>query len=183
MVRVMVMVRVMGKVMVRVKVRVRVKVMVRVKVKVMVKVKVRIKVKVMVEVRVRVKVIMSKYTIEGDIMKKRTIEVSEETYAKIKEQVDNDKLNEINDFDDFIGESFFFRTVTYHLIGMVDKRLEGTNILKLSDASWVADSGRFMDAIKHGILDEVEPVGAAFINMDTVTDFFPWNHKLPSEQK
>ena len=55
--------------------------------------------------------------------------------------------------------------------------------MALSDASWVADSGRFMDAIKNGTLSEVEPVGAAFVNVAAITDAFPWNHDLPTKQK
>lgn len=78
-----------------------------------------------------------------------------------------------------IGKAYFFRTVTYHLVGEV-VRQEG-NFIELKDASWVADSGRFSDAIKKGTLDEVEPVGTAYINMDSVTDAFPWEHPLPKE--
>lgn len=80
------------------------------------------------------------------------------------------------------GKSFFFRTVTYHLVGKVEGVLFG-NVLELSSASWIADSGRFTQAIKEGTLSEVEPVGQAFINMDTVVDFFPWSHELPKDQK
>ena len=40
-----------------------------------------------------------------------------------------------------------------------------------------------MNAIKDGTLDEVEPVGDAFVNLDAVTDFFPWKHTLPNDQK
>ena len=80
-----------------------------------------------------------------------------------------------------VGEKFFFRTVTYHLTGKV-KKVVG-NIIQLEDAAWVADSGRFMNAIKEGKLNEVEPVGTAFININSVTDFFPWKHSLPKEQK
>ena len=122
-----------------------------------------------------------------DKMKKHVIEISEETYLKIKEQLEEDELEDelgvINELDDLIGKAFFFRAITYHLVGMVESRIKGTNILRLSTASWVADSGRFMDAIKKGTLSEVEPVGIAFINIDTVTDFFPWKHKLPTKQK
>ena len=67
------------------------------------------------------------------------------------------------------------------MVGKVEK-LFG-NFVVLSGASWVADSGRFMQAIKNGELDEVEPVGQAFINMSGVVDFFPWKHSLPTEQK
>jgi len=84
---------------------------------------------------------------------------------------------EINNYEDMIGGKFFFRTVTYHLTGEV-KRIVG-HFAYLKDAAWIADSGRFHEAIKNGILTEVEPVGDAFINLDTVVDFFPWVHKLP----
>ena len=80
-----------------------------------------------------------------------------------------------------INESYFFRTVTYHLVGKVTA-IKGT-FLVLKDASWIADSGRFMQAIKDGTLNEVEPVGDAIINTNSVTDAFPWKHKLPTEQK
>lgn len=79
------------------------------------------------------------------------------------------------------GKAYFFRTVTYHLIGKVVKQEE--NFVELSNASWIADSGRFMNTIKDGILSEVEPVGIAYINLDGVTDFFPWIHPLPTTQK
>ncbi|MDI6808505.1 MAG: hypothetical protein QME66_05920 [Candidatus Eisenbacteria bacterium] len=83
---------------------------------------------------------------------------------------------------DLIGNSYFFRTVTYHLIGKVVAQ-HPNNIIELADASWIADSGRFMQAIKDGVLNEVEPVGVAYLNLKSVTDFFPWVHPLPSMQK
>ena len=80
-----------------------------------------------------------------------------------------------------IGKSYFFRTVTYHTVGKVES-VTG-NFVKLSGASWVADSGRFMQALKDGTLNEVEPVGEEYLNLNTVVDFFPWIHALPNEQK
>lgn len=81
-----------------------------------------------------------------------------------------------------VGDRLFLRTVTYHLVGEV---VEGADHgwLKLKDASWVADSGRFTQAIKDGTLSEVEPVGIAYVNLSTVTDAFPWVHELPTAQK
>lgn len=111
----------------------------------------------------------------------KILEVSDETYEKIKEQLDEVDICEIDELDDLVGQSFFFRTVTYHLIGKAVKHIG--KFIELEKASWVANSGRFMQAIKEGKLDEVEPVGKAFLNLDTVTDFFPWRHKLPTEQK
>jgi hypothetical protein len=110
----------------------------------------------------------------------RTIEVSEETYQRIKEQL-GENVVDLADYDDLIGHAWFFRSVTYHLVGRVEARVG--SFLRLSGASWVASSGRFMQAIKEGTLDEVEPVGTAYLNLDTVTDFFPWTHALPEEQK
>ena len=111
----------------------------------------------------------------------KTIEVSEETYEKIKEQLGEDSFKDIHSLKDMIGEKYFFRTVTYHLTGRVTKII-GNGILELADAAWIANSGRFMQAIKEGKLDEVEPVGKAYININSTTDFFPWKHKLPIKQ-
>lgn len=111
----------------------------------------------------------------------RTIEISEETYEKLKDQLTYEGFKEINSLQDLVGKKFFFRTVTYHLTGKV-KKIIGS-IIELEDAAWIADSGRFADALKKGTLNEVEPCGQAFINVNSLTDFFPWNHKLPTEQK
>jgi hypothetical protein len=111
----------------------------------------------------------------------KTINVSDETYELIKGQLENEEMIEINSYDDLIGKCFFFRTVTYHQVGRV-KKIVG-KFLELSDASWVAESGRWMQALKDGELNEVEPEGPAFINIDTIVDFFPWKHSLPKDQK
>jgi hypothetical protein len=111
----------------------------------------------------------------------RTIEISDETYEKLKTQLGEDAFKDIDSFKDMVGEKFFFRTVTYHLTGRVKKVIG--SILELENAAWIADSGRFMQAIKEGTLNEVEPVGRAYININSVTDFFPWKHPLPEKQK
>lgn len=111
----------------------------------------------------------------------RTIEISDETFEKLKDQLGVGEFKEINELKDMIGKKFFFRTVTYHLTGKVKKVIG--SILELEDAAWIADSGRFSDALKTGKLNEVEPCGVAFINVSSLTDFFPWKHSLPTEQK
>lgn len=110
----------------------------------------------------------------------KTIEVSDETYEKIKEQLGCDIFKDLTTLQDMVGEKYFFRTVTYHMTGRV-KRVIGS-ILELENAAWIADSGRFMNAIKQGKLNEVEPVGRAYLNINTVVDFFPWKHALPEKQ-
>jgi hypothetical protein len=110
----------------------------------------------------------------------KTVTLSDDVYELIKGQLVETNFS-INALNEIIGKNFFFRTVTYHLVGKVEKIIDDFIVLK--DASWVADSGRFSNAIKKGTLSEVEPVGDAMLNIKTVTDFFPWNHKLPTEQK
>ena len=112
----------------------------------------------------------------------KQIEVSDEIWEKIKETVSKDSESfELNDIDDFIGKKLFIRTVTYHMTGKVKARIG--NFFHLTDAAWIADSGRFMNAIKSGELSEVEPVEEAMININSIVDMFIWKHKLPTEQK
>ena len=111
----------------------------------------------------------------------RTINISEETYEAIKGQLTEGEKLDFNSLQDLVGKSWFFRTVTYHIIGKVVKICGQFAILET--ASWVADSGRFMQAIKEGKLDEVEPIGGMMLNIQTTTDIIPWIHKLPTEQK
>lgn len=113
----------------------------------------------------------------------RQIEISEETYEKLKDQLLAEGGKEIEIYQDLVGHKLFFRTVTYHALGEV-KKIVG-RFLHLKTASWVADTGRFANFIKDGVQtsSEIEPVGEMFLNMDTVVDFFVWKHTLPTEQK
>lgn len=80
-----------------------------------------------------------------------------------------------------IGKAYFIRTVTYHFIGKVEK-ING-DFLVLSDAVWVADSGRFHEAIEKGSLSEVEYIGDWHVNIKTITDFGVWKNKIIKESK
>lgn len=82
-----------------------------------------------------------------------------------------------------VGKKYFIRTVTYHSIGEL-KSISGKFLMfDEKEISWVAYSGRFMQAIKDGKLDEVEPIHAkGGINMDSIVDFFEWNHDIPTKQ-
>lgn len=111
----------------------------------------------------------------------KTIEVSDETYVKIKDQLTADEMVDISSLDDLVGKKLFVRTVTYHMTGKVTKRIG--SFIQMEDAAWIADSGRFSDALAKGELDEVEPVGTAWVNLSSVVDFFPWKHELPKTQK
>lgn len=112
----------------------------------------------------------------------RMIEISEETFEKLKDQLQNEGYKDVNNLKDLVGEKLFIRTVTYHLTGKVKKVIG--SIVELEDAAWIADSGRFMQCIRDGELNEVEPIKTKwFVNLSSVTDFGIWKHKLPTEQK
>lgn len=111
----------------------------------------------------------------------KTLTISDESYELIKNQLQAEEKVDLSCLNDLVGGSYFFRTVTYHLTGRV-KQVLG-NLLILEDAAWIADSGRFTQAIKDGVLNEIEPVGEAILNLSTVTDMFPWKHPLPKIQK
>lgn len=81
-----------------------------------------------------------------------------------------------------LGKNYFIRTVTMHLTGklvsITDKEL------LLENASWIADSGRFYDALKTGEFSEVEPfVNNVIVNRNSVIDATIWSHPLPLLQK
>ena len=113
----------------------------------------------------------------------KIIEISDETFDRLKDQLLADGGKDITTYEDLVGQKVFFRTVTYHAIGEVKKTVG--RFVHLKTASWVADTGRFMNFIKDGVQtnSEIEPIGEMFLNMDTVVDFFIWKHKLPVDQK
>lgn len=85
-----------------------------------------------------------------------------------------------------IGQKIFIRAITFHQVGRLTGiyRCGSTIFLKLEEAAWVASSGRFSDAIDKGTLDEVEPVKTPiFVNVQSIVDFYQWDHPLPREQK
>lgn len=113
----------------------------------------------------------------------KVIKIDEVEYVRKADAVEelSPEVGKIKEVDDMIGKAWFIRTVTYHSVGKLEKIVDGLWIM--SNASWVADSGRFMQALKNGTLNEVEPVGDMIINASTIVDIFPWNHTLPREQK
>jgi hypothetical protein len=80
-----------------------------------------------------------------------------------------------------IGEQYLIRTATMtHCGQLVDVY---PNELVLVDDAWVADTGRFNEALRTGKLDEVEPFpdGPVIVGRNSVIDAAIWNHPLPRE--
>lgn len=81
-----------------------------------------------------------------------------------------------------IGKKYFVRTVTYHCVGELIEISD--NELVFIRASWVADSGRWNDALKTGTLNEVEPfVMPVMVSRGCIVDATEWTHELPTVQK
>lgn len=81
------------------------------------------------------------------------------------------------------GTKVYVRTVTMHYTGRVVDLTD--RWLVLEDCSWIADSGRWMQALANGTLSEVEPYpdGAVWVAMGAVLDVSEWLHELPRVQK
>jgi hypothetical protein len=81
-----------------------------------------------------------------------------------------------------IGENYFIRTVTMALMGKLI--WVGNQELKLSEASWIADTGRFADFLNGKKINEVEPFpNEIIVGRGSIIDACIWKHKLLREQK
>ena len=83
-----------------------------------------------------------------------------------------------------VGKNYFIRTVTHHLTGKLVKVT--AKELVLEQAAWIADDGRFYDALKTGKLNEVEPFPSdtpVIVGRGALVDAVIWKHELPRDQK
>lgn len=75
------------------------------------------------------------------------------------------------------GKSYLIRCVTHFQLGKIEQ-VTDTDII-LSDASWVADTGRFSEALKTGNLKENEPFfGDCIVARGAIVDAVEWPHNL-----
>jgi hypothetical protein len=82
-----------------------------------------------------------------------------------------------------VGKNYFIRTVTYHLTGkLVDV---GAQELVLDSAAWIADDGRFAEAMRTGNFSEVEPFpeGRLVVGRGSVIDAYVIPFALPRATK
>ena len=87
-----------------------------------------------------------------------------------------------------LKKNYLIRTVTHiqvgKLVAVTDKELV------LEKASWIADTGRFMNALKDGIEkqadSEIEPFlekSRVIISRGSIIDAVIYSHDLPTKQK
>ena len=84
-------------------------------------------------------------------------------------------------YEKFVGHNVIIRTVTMHLTGTLVA--VHPQELELADASWVASSGRWAQALRTGKLSEVEPFpeGPVIVGRGALIDMALWTHLLPRE--
>jgi len=82
----------------------------------------------------------------------------------------------------FVGNSVLIRTVTYFQVGRIT-HLDALEVV-LDDASWIADTGRFNEALRTGVFSEVEPLlGPVSVSRGAIVDVVTWSHPLPKDVK
>jgi hypothetical protein len=71
-----------------------------------------------------------------------------------------------------IGDTFFIRTVTYHLVGELKTVTPQELVLKGGTVMWVADDGRFTEAMSKGVFAETEIYGDqdVIVGRGSITD-------------
>jgi len=82
-----------------------------------------------------------------------------------------------------VGKNVLIRGVTLYYVGHCVRVTEQEIVL--SDASWVAHTGRFNEALTTGVLSEVEPFphGNVVVGRGAVMDVSAWPHDLPRTVK
>jgi hypothetical protein len=81
-----------------------------------------------------------------------------------------------------LRKSYLIRTVTMIVLGRLV--WVGDKELKLEDASWVADTGRFHEALAKGNLNEVEPFpNEVIVGRGSIIDACVWEFELPRSAK
>jgi len=118
---------------------------------------------------------------------KNNIKVEELTIEGVIYVPKNSKISkviEVNGEDSpwEIGKNYLIRTVTMIQIGRLEKVTEKE--LVISNACWVADTGRFHKAIETGILNEVEVFNCpVIVGRGALVDATEWLHELPKVSK
>lgn len=80
------------------------------------------------------------------------------------------------------GDKVLIRTVTMTLTGEVVAC--SPSWVVLDKAAWIADTGRFSQALSTGVLSEIEPMGDGVrVARGAVVDVAAWKHDLPTVMK
>jgi hypothetical protein len=94
------------------------------------------------------------------------------------------KVRALNGGEIEMSGNVFIRTVTFAYTGRV---VEATaEYIAITDAAWIADTGRWTQAIGNGTLNEVEPYPdglVVLVSKGAIVEISEWTHPLPRVQK
>jgi hypothetical protein len=87
-----------------------------------------------------------------------------------------------------IGKNYLIRTVTHIDMGKLKKETKEAYII--TNASWIADTGRWTDMLEEGIekqdnleIEPFPPKDEVIVMKGGVIDAVEYKHKLPTKQK
>jgi len=82
-----------------------------------------------------------------------------------------------------IGKNYFIRTVTMYYTGRLVAVTD--HEIAIESAAWIADTGRFMQALQTGNFEEVEPFpeGSVLIGRMSIIDAHKFKGDLAEDQK
>ena len=77
-----------------------------------------------------------------------------------------------------LGQNYLVETVTKYYLGKLAG--VGEHELTLTDASWIADTGRYSEALTNGTANEVEPCpdGPVFVGRGSIVSVIPWGKAI-----
>jgi hypothetical protein len=85
-------------------------------------------------------------------------------------------------WSEYGNKKVFIRTVTHHYTGMMSHLADG--FIRLNDATWIADDGRFNECLKTGTVNECEPFPThCYVAIGSIVDICEWSHGLPRQVK
>ena len=83
-----------------------------------------------------------------------------------------------------VGKNVLIRTVTHYTTGKIVA--VGEHEILLTNAAWIADTGRWSEALAKGTLAEVEaypPELIVALGRGSIVDVVEWTHELPTSTK
>ena len=83
-----------------------------------------------------------------------------------------------------IGQNYLVRTVTMIYTGKLVEVYK--NELVFINCAWIPETARWMNTVKNGELNEVEPYNfddKVIVGRGAILDICPWHKELPKEQK
>ena len=110
---------------------------------------------------------------------KEHLQQADEIRATLSMQPTRQGAASVDDSHWVVGDAYFIRTVTHHLVGKLEKVT--AQELVLSGAAWVADDGRFNETIAKGTVSEVEPYpddALVIVGRGSLIDATKWRFPL-----